>query len=75
MAKLQYDPVTKTTKDISPGRSIYLSNAQWAALNEYLEIITNQGMNLEGLPEVKDPESLCATLEKLYKISEEVCNK
>ena len=75
MAKMQYNPETHKVEDKSPGRSIYLSNLQWAALNEYLEIITNQGVSMEAIPEVADAESLCATLMKLYKISEEVCNK
>ena len=65
MAKLQYDPITKTTKDISPGRSVYLSNAQWTALNEYLR----------DLDDETDDEILYGALMKLYKISEEVCNK
>lgn len=71
MAKLQYNPETHKVEDKSPGRSIYLSNAQWAALNEYLsnEVIWND-MDQAGAP-----ESLRSALSKLLKISEGVCNK
>ena len=67
MAKLQYNPETHKVEDKSPGRSIYLSNAQWAALNEYLKDKTND--------EVGTDEILYGALNKLYKISKEVCNK
>ena len=67
MAKLQYNPETHKVEDKSPGRSIYLSNAQWAALNKYLKDKTYD--------EVETDEILSGALNKLYKISEEVCNK
>ena len=65
MAKLQYNPETHKVEDKSPGRSIYLSNAQWAALNEYLKDLCDD----------IDDEFLYRALNKLYKISEEVCNR
>ena len=65
MAKLQYNPETHKVEDKSPGRSIYLSNAQWAALNKYLK----------DLDDETDDEILYGALNKLYKISEEVCNR
>ena len=57
-----------SVRDVSPGRSIYLSNSQWAALNECLgnEVIWND-MDQAGAP-----ESLRSALSKLLKVANEV---
>lgn len=71
MARMQYDPETKQVKDVSPGRSVYLSNKQWAALNEYLEMEQLwTDLEVSG-----GSEDLTSALRKLLKISEEVVNK
>lgn len=71
MARMEYDRETKQVKDVSPGRSVYLSNKQWGALNEYLameQLWTD--FEVSG-----GSEDLTSALRKLLKISEEVVNK
>ena len=65
MARMEYDRETKQVKDVSPGRSVYLSNKQWAALHQYLD---------RREPDLFEQETTGA-LSKLLKISEEVVNK
>lgn len=58
---MKLDPTTH--KPITPGRSVYLSNAQWEALNQYLD---------RQEPDLFDQEESGA-LAKLFKVSKEVC--
>lgn len=64
MAKLEYDAESGKVKDVSPGRSVYLSNKQWKSLNSFLKSL-----------DLNDSEECSGALSKLLKISEEVINK
>ena len=70
MAKLKIsnDQKGSTSAGVQAGRSIYLSNSQWAALNECLgnEVIWND-MDQAGAP-----ESLRSALSKLLRVANEV---
>lgn len=71
MARLVYDEKLGKVVDKAPGRSMYLSNKQWAALTEYLETV----LQWETLESSSDPELLKETLQKLLKIGQEVTSK
>lgn len=65
MARLVYDENLQKVVDKAPGRSMYLSNKQWAALCNFLE----------QLDTVTFEKEESGALSKLLKISQEVCNK
>lgn len=65
MARLVYDEKLQKVVDKAPGRSMYLSNKQWAALCNFLE----------QLDTVTFEKEESGALSKLLKISQEVCNK
>lgn len=64
---MKLDPTTH--KPITPGRSVYLSNAQWEAMNEFLEMETLWN----DFEQSGSPEQLKSAFEKLLKVSREVC--
>lgn len=65
MARLVYDEQLKKVVDKAPGRSMYLSNKQWAALCNFLE-------QLDTTTFEKDESG---ALSKLLRISQEVTSK
>lgn len=65
MARLVYDENLQKVVDKAPGRSMYLSNKQWAALCNFLEQL--------DIETFKKDES--GALSKLLKISQEVTSK
>lgn len=71
MARLVYDEELGKVVDKAPGRSMYLSNKQWAVLTDFLE------MELQWNPFDKDEDNelLKETLTKLHKIGQEVTSK
>lgn len=64
MVDISNDQKGGTSAGVQAGRSIYLSNSQWAALNECLG---NDDMDQAGTP-----ESLRSALSKLLKVANEV---
>lgn len=70
MARMVYDEKLGKVVDKSPGRSIYLSNKQWAALTEYLD---TEALWID-FEQAGAPEALKEAFTKLLRVGQEVCD-